>query len=213
VEHLAPGELTLEGLPALPLLSKSPKLPVKATNKMRTKLPVWTKSSSRRPWVITMAAALMLGGSAPFCWSGPSNQTDQVRPQPSAPWQDNQIIQPEQLVKALSAAKGQKPLVFCVGFPVLFQGGHIVGAKFAGPACKPQGIQALKRAAQGLPRDKQIVVYCGCCPWKRCPNIRPAFAILHDLGFTNVKVLSIPTNFREDWVDKGFPIEKGPEKE
>ena len=179
---------------------------------MRTKPPVLTKSSARRLWAITMASALILGGSAPFGWSEPSNQTDRVHPQASAPWQDNQIIQPEQLVKLLSADKGEKPLVLCVGFSVLYQGGHIVGAKFAGPTARPQGIQALKRAVQGVPKDKSIVVYCGCCPWNRCPNVRPAFTTLQDLGFTHVKVLSIPTNFRDDWVDKGFPIEKGPEK-
>ena len=179
---------------------------------MRSKLLMLTRSSARRLWVIILTTALISGGSAPLCWSGPASQTNQVRPEPPAPWQDNQVIEPEQLVKSLSAAKGGKPLVLCVGFPVLYQGGHIVGAKFAGPAAKPEGIQALKRAVQGLPRDAQIVVYCGCCPWERCPNVRPAFSTLQDLGFTNVKVLSIPTNFREDWIARGFPIEKGPEK-
>jgi thiosulfate/3-mercaptopyruvate sulfurtransferase len=179
---------------------------------MRSIVPVSTRSSARQLWVILMTTALISAGSAPYCWSGPSSQTNQVRPQPPAPWQDHQVIEPEQLVKSLSAAKGGKPLVLCVGFPVLYQGGHIVGAKFAGPAARPAGIQALKRAVQGLPRDAQIVVYCGCCPWQRCPNVRPAFSTLQDLGFTNVKVLSLPTNFREDWIARGFPIEKGPEK-
>ena len=179
---------------------------------MRPKLPVLTRCSARRLRVILMSAALISGGSAPLCWSGPANPTNQVRPAPPVPWRDNQVIEPEQLVKSLAAAKGGKPLVLCVGFPVLYQGGHIVGAKFAGPAAKPEGIQALKRAVQGLSRDARIVVYCGCCPWERCPNVRPAFSTLQDLGFTNVKVLSIPTNFREDWIAKGFPIEKGPGK-
>lgn len=179
---------------------------------MRTRLPRLARASALRLWVITAATAIACGGSTLRCWSGPSSQTGQVRAPSSAPWQSNQIIQPEALVKSLAPATGEKPLVICVGFPILYQGGHIVGAKFAGPACKPQGIQALKQVVQSLPKDKQIVLYCGCCPWKRCPNIRPAFRTMQELGFTNVKVLSIPTNFRKDWVDKGFPIEKGLDK-
>lgn len=192
-----------------PWLSSSPKLTVKRTNKMRRKSPVSATCSVGWLWMTTIATALILGASAPFCWSTQSNQTDQ----PSNPWHNNQVIQPKQLAKILSAANGEKPLVICVGFPVLYQGGHIVGAAFAGPARSPEGIQALKHAVKALPKDKPIVVYCGCCPWNRCPNIRPAFRTLQDLGFTHLKVLSIPTNFHKDWVDQGFPIAKGPEKQ
>ena len=164
-------------------------------------------------WLMTIAAALALGGTAPLCRSGPSNQTDRVASAASVPWRTDQIIEPEALVKALSAATGQKPLVICVGFEVLYQGGHIVGARFAGPAAKPKGLEALKREVRDIPRDKQIVLYCGCCPWKRCPNIRPAFRTMEELGFTSVKVLSIPTNLREDWTAKGYPIEKGADRQ
>lgn len=170
------------------------------------------KTSVHRPWMICIATALALTGSAPRCWSGPSNQTNRVRSASSSPWRDNQVIQPEALAKTLSATTGNKPLVICVGFPVLYAGAHITGAKFAGPASRPEGLQALKREVRDLPREKPIVLYCGCCPWTRCPNIRPAFRTLQDLGFTNVKALSIPTDFRKDWVAKGFPTQKGPEK-
>lgn len=176
---------------------------------MRTRLPMFANASARRLSFITIAAALALGGSAPLCRSGQSNRTNQAGASSSVPWQDNQILKPEALAKSLSAATGQKPLVICVGFRVLYEGGHIVAAKFAGPASKPEGIEALKRAVKDLPRDKQIVLYCGCCPWKRCPNMRPAFRTLEELGFTNVKALSIPENFREDWIAKGYPIQRG----
>jgi hypothetical protein len=43
---------------------------------------------------------------------------------------------------------------------------------------------------------------------EKCPNIRPAFAALHEMGFTKVRVVSIPTNFKTDWIDKGYPTEK-----
>lgn len=155
---------------------------------------------------------VFLEGAA-LSWAGPSNKTHQDRTPPSNPWQTNQVISPADLAKTLSAATSTKPLVVCVGFPVLYQGGHIVGAKFAGPASKPAGIQALKHAVQALPHDKKIVLYCGCCPWNRCPNIRPAFRTMQKLGFTNVKVLSVPTNLRTDWIAKGYPIEKGPDRQ
>ncbi len=179
---------------------------------MKTRLPILARAAARRVVTITIATALAFGASAPFCWSGPTNHTDQTRTPSSVPWQDSQILEPETLAKSLSAATGEKPVVLCVGFPFLYQGGHIVGAKFAGPALTPEGIQALKRQVQDIPRDKAIVIYCGCCPWKHCPNIHPAFNTLQELGFTNVKLLSIPTNFQTDWVAKGFPIEKAPDK-
>ncbi len=160
-----------------------------------------------------VATALVFAGSASLCWSGQPKQSGQIPILPSDPWQANQLIAPEGLVKLLSSATGHKPLVVCVGFPVLYQGGHIVGAKFAGPASRRKGLQALKRAVRALPRDKEIVLYCGCCPWKRCPNIRAAFRATQGWGFKSVKALYVPRNFRQDWIAKGFPIEKGAEQQ
>lgn len=127
----------------------------------------------------------------------------------SDPWQASQLMKPEELAKALSGTTGAKPVVLCVGFMVLYQGGHITGSRFAGPASRPQGIQKLKREVENLPRDKEIVLYCGCCPWKDCPNIRPAFRTMERLGFKNIRVLYLPNNLREDWINKRFPTQKG----
>ncbi len=169
--------------------------------------------------VIVTVAAL---GSAVFSvWQTPafseqpavsttskSNQSEQLSTLPSDPWQTNQLMNPEELVKTQSEAVGEKPLVLYVGYPLLYHGGHIAGSKFAGPASKPDGLQKLTQAAEGLPRDEQIVLYCGCCPWKECPNIRPAVRTMKELGFKNVRVLYLPKNLRQDWIDKGFPIQK-----
>lgn len=62
---------------------------------------------------------------------------------------------------------------------------------------------------QEIPLTREIVLYCGCCPWRDCPNIRPAFRVFRELGFTRVKVLYLPASFAQDWVEKGFPVEKG----
>jgi len=53
------------------------------------------------------------------------------------------------------------------------------------------------------------VLYCGCCPWNRCPNVGPAFSKMREMGFSNVKVLYLADNFGTNWVEKGYPVEKG----
>jgi rhodanese-related sulfurtransferase len=92
---------------------------------------------------------------------------------------------------------------------VLYRGKHIPGAIYAGPASRPEGLEALKLAAGKLPRDRQIVVYCGCCPWSHCPNVKPAVELLKQMGFTRVKAMFVENNFATDWIDKGYPIERG----
>jgi hypothetical protein len=39
--------------------------------------------------------------------------------------------------------------------------------------------------------------------------VKPAYEALRDLGLTKLKVLYIPNNLGTDWVNKGYPIEKG----
>ena len=70
------------------------------------------------------------------------------------------------------------------------------------------GLALLEKAVSLLPKSKFIVIYCGCCPWNRCPNVGPAFKRLADLGFTNVKVVYFANNFGDDWVSKGYPTQK-----
>ncbi len=116
-----------------------------------------------------------------------------------------------QLVKLLSQKTGEKPLVIQVGFQFLYEGGHIDGARWAGPASTSKGLQRLKDAVRMVPKNKEIVIYCGCCPWSECPNIKPAYKTLTKLGFRHVKMLYIPVDFAHDWIDHGFPIVKGDE--
>ncbi len=92
---------------------------------------------------------------------------------------------------------------------MMFSQAHIPGSEYAGPGGQTSGIQSLESTVASLPKNKHIVLYCGCCPWNRCPNVGPAFKRLHDLGFTNVKVLYIANNFGDDWVSKGYPSVKG----
>jgi thiosulfate/3-mercaptopyruvate sulfurtransferase len=131
--------------------------------------------------------------------------------QPAAPTDSTippeAILQPADLVQMLNTST--KPLVLQTGSHVLFAEAHIAGAEYAGPAGKSEGIEALRQRVAGLNKDSLIVLYCGCCPWVRCPNIRPAYAELRKLGFTNVKALYLAQNFGTDWVAKGYPVAKG----
>jgi thiosulfate/3-mercaptopyruvate sulfurtransferase len=91
---------------------------------------------------------------------------------------------------------------------VLFEQAHIAGSEYDGPGSQQAGLDQLKKRVAALPKDKAIVLYCGCCPWNRCPNVAPAFRLLQGMGFTQVKVLYIANNFGADWAEKGYPVER-----
>jgi thiosulfate/3-mercaptopyruvate sulfurtransferase len=115
------------------------------------------------------------------------------------------LIQPREVAASLNG-KG-KPEVIHVGFNVLYRSKHIPGSIYAGPAQKPEGLAALKAAVEKLPRNREIVIYCGCCPWDHCPNIKPAMELLRQMGFTRAKAMYVPDNFKVDWMDHGYPVE------
>jgi thiosulfate/3-mercaptopyruvate sulfurtransferase len=127
---------------------------------------------------------------------------------PTLPWTDSQTVHPAELNKELSNPQ-TAPLVLYVGFQRLYTAGHIKGAQFHGTAGNSDGLSQIKAWATSLPRDTNLVIYCGCCPFDHCPNIRPAFIALRDLGFTKLRVLILLNNFETDWASKGLPYDKG----
>ena len=129
-----------------------------------------------------------------------------VAAQTSDPWTAADLMPPEALAKSITGNKAG--LIIYVGFPNLYKSMHIPHAVLAGPVAKPEGVQALKAALANVSRDKEIVLYCGCCPWDHCPNVRPAFKIIREMGFKQAKLLTIPTNMHTDWVTKGYPVER-----
>jgi len=118
-----------------------------------------------------------------------------------------ELIRPEALVKALQSSA--KPIILNVGPRVIHVQGHIPGAEYIGPTAKPEGLDTLRARVTSLPRDSFLVIYCGCCPWEHCPNIKPAYKELKDMGFTRLKVLYIKNSFGSDWVRQGYPTTKG----
>ena len=122
------------------------------------------------------------------------------------PWPAEDLIQPADLAARLNDAHAPKPKIYYVGFGVLYRSKHIPTAEFTGPTAKQEGLEALRAAVLKSPRTQEIVIYCGCCPWSHCPNIRPAFLMLRELGFKRVKVIALPTSFLKDWIEKGYPV-------
>jgi rhodanese-related sulfurtransferase len=121
---------------------------------------------------------------------------------------ESQLMQPAAVAKLLQGGGGTA-LILQVGSHVMFAQAHIPGSLYAGPGAQAAGLQLLEQKVNKTPKDKLIVIYCGCCPWSRCPNMGPAYKRLRELGFTNVKALYIANNFGDDWVAKGYSVEKG----
>ena len=125
----------------------------------------------------------------------------------SDPWPKTDLLEPAALAQAIQSAN--PPVVVAVPFAVLYRSKHILHAIDGGTGSKPEGIETLKKAVASLSKDADIVVYCGCCPMVKCPNIRPAYRTLKEMGFTHVRVLNIPTNMHTDWYSKDYPSEPG----
>lgn len=117
----------------------------------------------------------------------------------------NDLVQPEALAKDLALPEWKRPVIFQVGFSVLYKSGHIPGSKYVGSGSTARGRAELKKALQALPRSRAVVLYCGCCPWDHCPNVNPAFRVARSIGYTNVKILYIVQDLEHDWVAKGYP--------
>src|SRR5579872_4227012 len=122
-------------------------------------------------------------------------------------WKPQQVMEPADLVRLLQEP-GKKPLVFQVGFHTLYVQSHIAGSEYCGPASTPEGAPQLRQCVRGVPKTQSIVIYCGCCPWQNCPNVRPAFEVLRRMGFTRVKILYISHNLGKDWVRKGYQTKR-----
>ncbi len=151
---------------------------------------------------LTLLCAAPGGTRAAGQWAAPSPSSASSIP-------TSVLLQPEELNHLLQTPGADKPLVLQVGSHVLFAQAHIPKSEYAGAGSQDAGAQMLRNRVASLPRKTFIVLYCGCCPWGRCPNVGPAYKLLLDMGFTRVKVLYLADNFGADWANKGFPVESG----
>jgi thiosulfate/3-mercaptopyruvate sulfurtransferase len=124
------------------------------------------------------------------------------------PWSATETVQPAQLAAELQKVNDPHVLVIYVGVRTLYNGGHIPSSVFYGQGSTKQGIADLKKFAATLPKNSDVVLYCGCCPLEKCPNLRPAFVAMREFEFAKLRVLILPTSFNFDWVEKGFPVTK-----
>jgi thiosulfate/3-mercaptopyruvate sulfurtransferase len=152
------------------------------------------------PVLLAVISVLTLLGLPGLVWAADNRAA-------SIPTAD--LIQPADLAADLKNSSAPKPLILQVGFRTLYEQAHIPNSKYVGATGEDAGLQLLRNRVAQLTKDIAIVIYCGCCPWSHCPNIAAAYNTLHALGFTRVKVLYIADNFGDNWVNRGYPVEKG----
>jgi hypothetical protein len=115
-------------------------------------------------------------------------------------WSADQLMEPGDLASILKANKNI-PVLFSVG-----PAATIPGSKEIGMVKEAENLQRLKDELSNLSKSAAIVIYCGCCPFERCPNVRPAIQVLKEMNFTNYKLLNLPHNIKIDWIDQGYPV-------
>jgi thiosulfate/3-mercaptopyruvate sulfurtransferase len=114
-------------------------------------------------------------------------------------WTPDQLIEPAALAKTIESNK-DLPLIYCVGPGVVIP--HSIDI---GMTNDEKNLAKFKDSINNLARNSNIVIYCGCCPFDHCPNVRPAIALLQQMKFTNYHLLDLPHNIKTDWIAKGYP--------
>ena len=115
-------------------------------------------------------------------------------------WTDKQLIEPSTLANEIKANK-DIPYIISVGPGAVIPSSHKMGM-----ASTTEGMSTLSATLDSLPKSTRIVIYCGCCPFEHCPNVRPAIDALKQKGFTNYYLLNLSTNIKTDWISKGYPV-------
>ena len=116
-------------------------------------------------------------------------------------WTQDQLMDPAKLSTTIKENKNI-PVIFSIG-----PGAIIPHSKDIGAIKEPENLKKFKAELGKLPKNAQVIVYCGCCPYEHCPNVRPAIQLLKEMKFTNYKLLDLPRNIKVDWINKGYPVE------
>jgi len=119
------------------------------------------------------------------------------------PWKPDQLLSPGELARVINDPQAKQPTIICIG-----PGALIKGSIDMGPARESDNLSKLRRQLSQLPKDARVVIYCGCCPFEHCPNIRPAFSLLNEMKFTHPQLLNLEHNLKVDWIEKGYPVIK-----
>lgn len=116
-------------------------------------------------------------------------------------WTQQQLMDTKTLADKIVRKKMKNTVVVNIGPDAVIKNSFHVG-----PGADSKNIDKMKAYLQNIAKDKEVVLYCGCCPFTKCPNIRPAFKALTELGYKNAKLLNIPKNIKVDWIDKKYPV-------
>jgi len=116
-------------------------------------------------------------------------------------WSNDQLLDPAILAQKINQKKVGNMLIVSIGPDAVIKGSVEIG-----PGGETKKIHKLKAYLKNVSKDKEIVIYCGCCPFERCPNVRPAFKTLKEMGFKNAKLLNLSNNIKTNWIDKGYPM-------
>ena len=146
--------------------------------------------------IAVFLSSLLLTGILVLLYSFYSGYRTRTDPEP---WKDSQLISPAALEQRLTDKTVAAPLVLSIGPGAVIKGSEDIGA-----AHEDSNIAKFRQRLSSLPRNKELIIYCGCCPFVHCPNIRPAFAVLNEMKFTNARLLNIEHNIKTDWISKGY---------
>ena len=116
-------------------------------------------------------------------------------------WTSKQLLAPAELAPVIKTKNA--PVIFSIG-----PAATIPASIEIGMVKDKANLDKFKKQLNALPKNTKIVVYCGCCPYEHCPNVRPAIDVLNEMKFTNYKLLDLPHNIKTDWISKGYPTVK-----
>lgn len=114
-------------------------------------------------------------------------------------WTKEQLTEPAVLAQAIKNNKNV-PVIYCVGPGVVIPNSIDIGM-----TGDKKNLEKFRESLKKVPLNTDLVIYCGCCPFEHCPNVRPAIALLKEMKFTNYHLLNLPHNIKTDWIAKGYP--------
>jgi hypothetical protein len=117
-------------------------------------------------------------------------------------WKEKQLIRPEILAARIGDGTASNVLILNTG-PVE----DIKGAVNIGAVEDAHRLEKFRNYVDTVSRDRELIIYCGCCPLEVCPNLKPAYDILKQKKFKNFKILRLTQDLQEDWIDKGYPVQ------
>lgn len=138
----------------------------------------------------------------PFLLAGILFFTINVHAQTNINWTEKQLMQPSELAGIITNHNDSVVIISVGPF------NSIPGSIHVGMTSEQQALDKFKAQVSKINKSQKIIIYCGCCPYEHCPNVRPAIDVLKEMKFTNYYLLDLPKNLRINWIDKGYPVIK-----